>query len=357
MMSNNTNTDLETSSANVTLKVHCCHFWEGMTADVIVERWVAPWSEVLGSTVTVCDRLEDADLVLIGPFAPKNENVPGTRMPMVPAGDYERLYITGENATPVMDVCEWALAFDFEGDIGSDRYMRYPIYAWGWGGHGDSILHALNAQTPETAAQRAARAHFCAFIYSNKRAKLRRWLFRALSLYRRVDAPGRVQNNCPPIGPAGQAKIAFLRERKFTISFENSSAPGYTTEKIVDALMAGSVPIYWGDPRVAEQFDERCYINWHAHEARICRVLGLGSDRLARSRFVRKLATPLTLLSVVRRTIKADRDPAIYEAFFAQSPLTEHTRSYLDERRIADFWHKALKAAEQRAKRKAAAKQ
>ncbi|WP_269932729.1 glycosyltransferase family 10 domain-containing protein [Aminobacter sp. HY435] len=355
MMTTRNSADLETSNARLAIKVHCCHFWEGMTADVIMERWIAPWANVFGSSVTICDKLADADLVLIGPFAPKHENVPGTRMPMVPAGGYERVFITGENATPVMDVCEWALAFDFEPDIGNDHYMRYPIYAWSWGGHGDSILHALVAKAPETPAERAARRHFCAFIYSNKRAKLRRWLFRTLSLYRRVDAPGRVQNNCLPIGPTGKAKIDFLKERRFTIAFENSSAPGYTTEKIVDAMQAGSVPIYWGDPRVAEQFDERCYINWHAHEARICRVLALGNDKLARSRIVRKLATPLTLLSVVRRTIKADRDPAIYEAFFAQSPLTEHTRSYLDERRIADFWHQVLKSSETRARAKTAA--
>lgn len=37
-----------------------------------------------------------------------------------------------------------------------------------------------------------------------------------------------------------------MRRYKFTIAFENQSYPGYVTEKIADALMAGTVPIYWG---------------------------------------------------------------------------------------------------------------
>lgn len=353
MMTNGDKTDSRLAEAHTTIKVACVHFWAEMPPQAAFDSFVVPWAHRHGIAVELCHGLDDADLVLVGPFAPKEQNVPGTRIPMVPAGGYERVFMTGENATPVMDQFEWALAFDHEADIRDEHYMRYPLYVWSHNSH--SITHRLDELKPETADERKARRHFCAFIYGNKRAKLRRWLFRVLSLYRRVDAPGRVQNNCPPIGPSGQDKIDFLKKRRFTIAFENSSASGYTTEKIVDAMLAGSVPIYWGNPRVAEDFDERCYINWHSHEDRICSALALGNEKLARSRLVRKLATPLTLLSIVRRTIKADRDPAVYEAFFAQSPLTEHTRSYLDESRIASFWQKVFAAAEKRAAAKAAA--
>ncbi|GAA2845527.1 glycosyl transferase family 10 (putative fucosyltransferase) [Aminobacter aminovorans] len=331
----------------VVVNVHCCHFWQDMPPRRAVETYVAPWARACGIAIEYCDELDKADLVLIGPFAPKNQNVAGTRMPDVAAGDYERVFLTGENATPLMDHCEWALAFDYEADIGNERYMRYPLYVWSSGG--DSILHWLAGLPSETPEQRAARPHFCAFIYGNKRAKLRRWLFRGLSLYRRVDAPGRVQRNCAPIGNSRDDKLAFLRKRRFTIAFENSSAAGYTTEKLVDAMLAGSVPIYWGNPRVAEDFDERCFINWHAHEKRICDRLAFGWQPLARSHFMRKLATPLTLISVARRTVAADRNPALFEAFFAQSPLTENSRKFLNETAIAGRWEKILQAAQARA--------
>lgn len=332
------------------VKVHACHFWQQMEPHMAVEIYVAPWARACGVATAPCDDIGQADLVLMGPFAPKNQNVVRTRMPNVAAGDYERVFLTGENATPLMDYCEWALGFDYEADIGHEGYMRYPLYVWGNGG--GSILHRLAARQPETPAERQARPHFCAFIYGNKRAKLRRWLFRVLSLYRKVDAPGRVQRNCAPIGSSLDDKLAFLKDRRFTIAFENSSASGYTTEKIVDAMLAGSVPIYWGNPRVAEDFDERCFINWHAHEERICRSLAFGWQPLARSRLMRKLATPLTLISVARRTINADRDAATYEAFFAQSPLTEHSRQFLDEQAIAKRWAAILLKAQARARAK-----
>jgi len=45
------------------------------------------------------------------------------------------------------------------------------------------------------------------------------------------------------------------------MAFENTSIPGYTTEKIIEAMRARCVPIYWGNPRVAEEFNPRSFIN------------------------------------------------------------------------------------------------
>jgi hypothetical protein len=42
--------------------------------------------------------------------------------------------------------------------------------------------------------------------------------------------------------------VDVLRDYKFTIAFENSEHLGYTTEKLIDAWLADSVPIYWGNP-------------------------------------------------------------------------------------------------------------
>ena len=58
---------------------------------------------------------------------------------------------------------------------------------------------------------------------------------------------------------------AFRELFKFGIAFENSSKSGYTTEKILHALGAGTIPIYWGDPRVGEDFNEERFINCHAY--------------------------------------------------------------------------------------------
>ncbi len=60
-----------------------------------------------------------------------------------------------------------------------------------------------------------------------------------------------------------ESKPPFIRQYKFTIAFENESCPGYTTEKIIHALAAGSVPIYWGNPDVARLFNPSAFINCH----------------------------------------------------------------------------------------------
>ena len=66
-----------------------------------------------------------------------------------------------------------------------------------------------------------------------------------------VDCPGEVLNNQPPFdsnahrycaGRAADQKTQFLKQYKFTIAFENESAPNYTTEKIFHAFVAGSIP-------------------------------------------------------------------------------------------------------------------
>jgi len=41
-------------------------------------------------------------------------------------------------------------------------------------------------------------------------------------------------------------KQAILRNYEFALCFENSDSAGYITEKLVDALMGGTVPLYYG---------------------------------------------------------------------------------------------------------------
>jgi len=51
-----------------------------------------------------------------------------------------------------------------------------------------------------------------------------------------------------------------LAPYRFTIAIENSSLPHYWTEKITDAFMAYSVPLYFGAPNIGDYFPEGSYI-------------------------------------------------------------------------------------------------
>ena len=47
-------------------------------------------------------------------------------------------------------------------------------------------------------------------------------------------------------------KQVLLSKYRFTLAIENFSFPGYVTEKIFDALAAGSIPVYLGAPDIEE---------------------------------------------------------------------------------------------------------
>lgn len=119
---------------------------------------------------------------------------------------------------------------------------------------------------------------------------------RMLSEYKRVDSPGCVLNNMPrlPYDQTRQQKIEFMRRYKFTIAFENSSSPGYTTEKIADAFAAGTVPIYWGNPDIAKEFNPDAFINCHDFP---------------------------DLDSVVRHVIAVDKDDALFTRYLQAPPF------------------------------------
>ncbi len=166
-----------------------------------------------------------------------------------------RIFYTTENVRPNFDLCDYALAFDHL-EFG-DRYRRLPLYRLYEG-----IYRTVIAGVPADPA--AARRKFCSYVVSNRRASradtARVQIFQKLSAHRRVESGGRQFNN---VGGPVADKLAFLRGCKFNIAFENASTPGYTTEKIIEAKAAGSVPVYWGNPLIAAELNPRAFVNCH----------------------------------------------------------------------------------------------
>jgi hypothetical protein len=57
-------------------------------------------------------------------------------------------------------------------------------------------------------------------------------------------------------------KLSTLEQYKFSICFENCIFSGWVTEKILDSMLAGCVPIYWGAPDIEEFIPANCYIDF-----------------------------------------------------------------------------------------------
>ncbi len=56
-------------------------------------------------------------------------------------------------------------------------------------------------------------------------------------------------------------KNSVLAKYKFCLCFENTSAPGYITEKIFDCFASGTVPIYKGAPNISKYIPKSAYID------------------------------------------------------------------------------------------------
>nr|VFJ75057.1 MAG: Glycosyltransferase family 10 (fucosyltransferase) C-term [Candidatus Kentron sp. FW] len=71
---------------------------------------------------------------------------------------------------------------------------------------------------------------------------------------------------------------------RFVMAMENRIAPGYVTEKIMNAFYAGAIPIYWGDAIVKEFFntDAFIYVNdFDSFEACADHISNLSDEEIA----------------------------------------------------------------------------
>ena len=212
-----------------TLKLRYCGFWPGFAFEKrLFHQIISRHYEI--------DQKSEPDYVVCGDW--------GTDHTL-----YDRcvkILITFENATPNFNDYDYAVGFDHL-EFG-DRYVRVPYYAI-CTPEFMSLALRKSGPSPELLDRK-----FCSFVVSNAKAghPLRRRFFERLCQYKKVDSGGRWLNN---IGGAVKDKIEFCRGYKFNICFENSSHPGYVTEKLMHAYAAQTVPIYFGDPSVETDFN------------------------------------------------------------------------------------------------------
>ena len=54
----------------------------------------------------------------------------------------------------------------------------------------------------------------------------------------------------------------IFKKYKFVICFENSFEENWITEKILNVMVAGAIPIYRGAPNIQEYFNNESFINY-----------------------------------------------------------------------------------------------
>lgn len=196
--------------------------------------------------------------------------------------DCVRIHFSGEDSWPDLNLYDYAMGFPLLNY--GDRYLRLPLYAMRDTWPAALVKHTL----PEEEFLR--RKGFCSFVVSNDFSAERNAFFDALNAHRPVASGGGYKNN---VGGPVADKQAFLREYRFNVAYENSSTPGYCTEKIVDAFAAGAVPIYWGDPEILGEFDPHSFLwagSYPDHAALIAAIDKIFNDD---ARYLEICRTPI----------------------------------------------------------------
>lgn len=162
--------------------------------------------------------------------------------------------------------------FDLRMTYQSDADVWVPYLPW------LSEWDRMRATPPARQAEAAAVA---AFISNGDDRAGRAALLTQLARYVRIDSYGRLLNNrqAPADDGGGASKRRIVASYPFCLAFENSIGPDYVTEKVFDALSAGSIPVYLGAPNIAEFVPKGCYIDASAYPS--ARELGAYLNYLA----------------------------------------------------------------------------
>lgn len=193
------------------------------------------------------DISDNPDYIFYSDFGIAHKNIPSKVI---------KINIINENIRPNFTQCDYAIGYDYINY--EDRYFRHPMH----------LYISKNLDQNKDYFNRK----FCNFIYSNCKhgsgAIIRIDFCKLLSQYKKIDCPGKCLNNMKDvITPRDKnwrnGKLPFIRKYKFTIAFENSSCIGHISEKFFDPINNGSIPIYWGDPKISREFNTKAFINCH----------------------------------------------------------------------------------------------
>uniref|UniRef100_A0A6C0K141 Alpha-(1,3)-fucosyltransferase FucT N-terminal domain-containing protein n=1 Tax=viral metagenome TaxID=1070528 RepID=A0A6C0K141_9ZZZZ len=206
---------------------------------------------------------EEGSLLICGPFgtewqAPRYASVP-------------KVFFLGE---PFQNrVEDPRLNLVLSHDVVEDAtHMRLPLWPLFLDWFGSKSANKNPNQLPLPYAVKPfenTNKEFCAFVVSNPCCQIRNEAFDQLNAYKRVNSAGAYKNNLGELlfckfgggGGGDQAKFEFLKQHQFCICYENTQQPGYVTEKLLHAKLAGCVPLYWGSKEAAQDFDPSGFID------------------------------------------------------------------------------------------------
>ena len=176
-----------------------------------------------------------------------------------PTYDCKKILFLGENYRPQQFKSDFSISFDPH----SETNFRLPLWQFFMLLKPTYLGRLLDPVKHENFDK------FCSFTVSNPSNFLRNGIFNQLSNYKFVHSYGRYMTNDMSLQNISKdkywrdAKDEFFNKtkHKFSIVYENTKYPYYTTEKLMDSYLNGSLGIYWGSNKIGEEFNEKSFIN------------------------------------------------------------------------------------------------
>jgi len=251
------------------LRVAFIDFWPEFEKD---ENFFSP---ILETHFNIIKDLKNPDVVFFSVFG--NSNIDKYKNAL------KILFIAENILNPIYSIAikyrisaaynkaDYTISFDKHSDI-NYRLPLWQVFILNKPEYWDKLTNRVNHSRFK---------NFCSFTVSNDSNFIRNGMFSQLSSYKQVNSYGRylTNNNALQIASQGRywrdAKDDFFEKNthKFSIAFENNSAPYYCTEKLMDSFLSGSMPIYWGDPKVKEDWNGAAFLNYNDYQSSVIQVI------------------------------------------------------------------------------------
>lgn len=167
-----------------------------------------------------------------------------------------RIWITGENLRPpYSDSFDGYLSFD-QNLLENNAYL--PVWYFDAGFYKEHFVQRVGVNTSiqsllkERSITRIPPKFACMFAGNPHSVRLQ--FAEILEKAMPVEKFGAAFRN------QVEHKFPEGSQFKFTISFENDLYPGYVTEKLLEAYLCESVPIYWGDLGIASPINREAIL-------------------------------------------------------------------------------------------------
>ena len=229
------------------LKICYCDFWPEWKDENFIEP-------ILAKNFDVVIDNNNPDVVFHSIFG---------GMTQTPKYKCKKILYLGENKKPEQYGSDYSISFEPANET-NYRLPLWQVYLMLVPELKDRLYDRAEINREEKEFKR-----FCSFVVSNPSNFMRNSVFHSLSTYRQVHSYGRYMTNNLELQKYAEGeywrngKIGYFVNipHKFNIAFENTPSRWYITEKIMDAFLCGSIPIYNGATKIGEEFNEEAFIN------------------------------------------------------------------------------------------------